>query len=150
MSDHGTILLAEDNPNDIELTLLAFENHHLVNRIEVVRDGAEALDYLFRRGDYVQRSVDSDPKLILLDIKMPKVDGLEVLRQIKADTRTQMIPVVMLSSSRSESDVESAYRLGANSYIPKPVEFDRFVEVAGHLGLYWLMINEPPHRPIGD
>lgn len=144
MSESGTILLAEDNPNDIELTLLAFEKHHLANCVEVVRDGAETLDYLFRRGEYAQRSTASDPQLILLDIKMPKIDGLEVLRQIKADSRTQMIPVVTLSSSRSESDIETAYRLGANSYIPKPVEFDQFVEVAGHLGLYWLMINEPP------
>lgn len=146
MIENATILLAEDNPNDVELTLHAFDKHHLANCIRVVRDGAEALDYLFRRGEYADRSPDSDPQLILLDIKMPKIDGLEVLRQIKADPRTKLIPIVTLTSSRDDKDIETAYMLGANSYIPKPVEFDRFVEVAGQLGLYWLMLNEPPNR----
>lgn len=145
MADRTAILLVEDNPNDVELTLHAFEQNKLTNRVTVVRDGEEALDYLFRRGDYADIVGQPYPQLILLDIKMPKVDGLEVLRQIKADPRTRPIPVVALTSSRDEKDIEAAYDLGANSYIPKPVEFDVFVEVAAQLGLYWLMLNTPPN-----
>jgi two-component system, response regulator len=146
MSEHTVILFAEDNPADVELTLLAFEKHRLANRIVVVRDGAEVLDYLFYRGAYVDRDPDTSPQLILLDLKMPKVDGLEVLRQIKADPRTRLIPVIVFSSSRDDKDVAAAYTLGANSYIAKPVDFDEFVKVVGQLGLYWLAINELP-RP---
>jgi two-component system response regulator len=146
VSEHTVILFAEDNPADVELTLLAFEKHRLANRIVVVRDGAEVLDYLFLRGEYADREPDTNPQLVLLDLKMPKIDGLEVLRQIKADPRTRLIPVIVLSSSRDEKDVASAYTLGANSYIAKPVDFDEFVKIVGQLGLYWLATNELP-RP---
>lgn len=145
MTEETAILLVEDNPNDIELTLHAFEKHRLANNITVVRDGAEALDYLFRRGEFAERGAESNPKLILLDIKMPKIDGLEVLSKIKSDPVTRLIPVVALSSSRDEQDVATAYALGANSYISKPVDFDSFIEIVGQLGLYWLVINAPPN-----
>lgn len=144
MTEPPSILLVEDNPNDVELTLHAFEHHRLANRVEVARDGEEALDILLRRGEHAGRLQEPLPHLILLDIKMPKLDGLEVLRQIKQDESTQRIPVVALTSSRDSQDIDTAYRLGANSYIAKPVEFDRFIEVAGQLGLYWLILNESP------
>ncbi|MBI1790269.1 MAG: response regulator [Acidobacteria bacterium] len=132
------ILLVEDNPRDVELTLHAFKKHNLANSIEVVRDGEEALDYLFR--------VDAVhvPRVVLLDLKLPKVDGLEVLRRLKADPRTRPIPVVMLTSSSQERDIVDSYQLGVNSYIVKPVEFERFTEVARELQLYWLLLNQPP------
>lgn len=144
MVERTVILFAEDDPADVELTLLAFEKHHLANRVVVVRDGAEVLDYVFRRGEYADREPGTDPQLILLDLKMPKVDGFEVLRQVKADPRTRSIPVIVLSSSRDDKDLASAYALGANSYIGKPVDFDEFVRIVGQLGLYWLAINKLP------
>lgn len=138
------ILLVEDNANDVRLTLHAFKRHKLVNRIHVVRDGAEALEFLFCVGAYAERSIDDVPKVVLLDLKLPKVDGLEVLRHIKADPRTRTIPVVMLTSSREERDMVESYQLGVNSYIVKPVDFEQFSEVARMLGLYWMLLNEVP------
>ncbi|MGH2522388.1 MAG: response regulator [Anaerolineales bacterium] len=138
------ILLVEDNPNDLELTLHALKKNHLGNHIEVVRDGAEALDYLFCSGAYAQRDPSRNPKVVLLDLKLPKVDGLEVLRQIKNDPRTRQIPVVVLTSSREERDVVESYQLGVNSYIVKPVDFAQFTEAVRQLGFYWLLLNQPP------
>ena len=143
-SDIVEILLVEDDPNDVELTLHALKQHNLANRIEVVRDGAEALEFLFGSGAYAQRSVENGPKVVLLDLKLPKVDGMEVLQRVKADPRTQAIPVVVLTSSREERDVVESYKLGANSYIVKPVDFEQFVETMRQLGLYWLLLNQPP------
>ncbi len=137
------ILLVEDNPNDIELTLHAFKRNHISNHLHVVRDGAEALEFIFCTGAYAERNIDSTPKVILLDLKLPKVDGLEVLRRIKADPRTQAIPVVVLTSSREERDVVKSYRLGVNSYIVKPVDFEKFTEAVNQIGLYWLLLNQP-------
>jgi two-component system, response regulator len=140
MPDRATqILLVEDNPSDIELTLHALKKNHLANHIDVVRDGAEALEYLFGAG------ATPAPRLILLDLKLPKVDGLEVLQKVKADPRTQSIPVVVLTSSREDRDVVECYKLGVNSYIVKPVDFVQFAEAVQNLGLYWLLLNEPPH-----
>jgi two-component system response regulator len=138
------ILLVEDNPDDVELALHALKKHNLANRIEVVRDGAEALEFLFCTGAYEHRSKENNPKVVLLDLKLPKVDGLEVLRRIKSDPRTKVIPVVMLTSSREERDVVESYKLGVNSYITKPVDFEQFSKVVQELGLYWLLINQPP------
>jgi len=137
----------EDNPNDIELTLHAFKKNKLTNRIHVVRDGAEALEFLFATGAYAGRDSADWPRVILLDIKLPKVDGLEVLRQIKKDPRTRTIPVVLLTSSREERDILESYRLGSNSYIVKPVEFDQFTNAVRELGMYWLLLNRPPVEP---
>lgn len=138
------ILLVEDNPNDVELTLHALRENKLSNRIEVVRDGAEALDFIFGAGPYSERRKDEHPKIILLDLKLPKVDGLEVLRQIKSDPRTQKIPVVVLTSSHEDPDIQESYRLGVNSYIVKPVDFEQFTEAVRQLGLYWLLLNQSP------
>ena len=138
------ILLVEDNPNDVELTLHALKKNNIVNRVEIVRDGAEALDYLFATGMYAERDINHHPKVILLDLKLPKIDGLEVLKRLKADPRTQPIPVVVLTSSREESDLVESYHLGVNSYIRKPVDFNEFVETVRQLGLYWLVLNESP------
>jgi len=138
------ILLVEDNPNDVELTLHAFKKYKLANRIHVVRDGAEALDYLFATGAYAERDINHHPKVILLDLKLPKVDGLEVLRRAKADPRTQAIPVVVLTSSTEERDIVESYKLGVNSYIRKPVDFEQFTESVRTLGMYWLLLNQPP------
>jgi len=138
------ILLVEDNPADVELTLHALRNGNLSNRIQVARDGEEALDFLFCRGAFSSRSFDQPPKMVLLDLKLPKVDGLEVLRQMKSDPRTRPIPVVILTASKEEKDVVNGYQLGTNSYIQKPVDFDRFRETVKQLGLYWLLVNEPP------
>lgn len=136
------ILLVEDNPNDVELTLRAFKKHNFVNRVVVVKDGVEALDFIFRRGAYSDRT--GNPKVILLDLKLPKVDGLEVLRQVKSDGRTRAVPVVVLTSSREEKDIIQSYNLGVNSYIVKPVNFDKFVDSVSQLGFYWVLLNEPP------
>jgi two-component system response regulator len=138
------ILLVEDNPQDLELTLRALRKGNLTNHIQVVRDGAEAVEFIFCEGQYVQRKIDNAPKVILLDLKLPKVDGLEVLRRVKSDPRTKSIPVVVLTSSKEQSDVVESYRLGANSYIVKPVNFDRFVTAVQELGMYWLLVNQAP------
>ncbi len=145
MSDSAVeILLVEDNPNDVELTLRVLQKNNISNRIHVVRDGAEALEFIFCTGAYAGRSIENGPKVILLDLKLPKVDGLDVLRQIKADPRTKAIPVVVLTSSREERDIVESYRLGVNSYIVKPVDFEQFTEAVRQLGLYWLLLNQPP------
>ena len=138
------ILLVEDNPNDVELTLHALKNNKLTNNIQVVRDGAEALEFLFGTGAYANRSINRPPKVILLDLKLPKVDGMEVLKRIKADKRTRPIPVVVLTSSREERDIVESYQLGVNSYITKPVDFEQFTEAVRQVGLYWLLLNQPP------
>jgi two-component system response regulator len=138
------ILLVEDNPQDLELALRALRKGNVTNRIHVARDGAEALEFIFCEGQFAGRKMDDKPKVILLDLKLPKVDGLEVLRRVKSDERCKSIPVVVLTSSRENSDVEASYRLGANSYIVKPVNFDRFVTAVQELGMYWLLINQPP------
>ncbi len=137
------ILLVEDNPYDVELTLHALDKSHITNHVHVVRDGVEALEFIFCNGAYAERSIQNPPKVILLDLKLPKVDGMEVLRQVKADPRTQMIPVVVLTSSREERDVVESYRLGVNSYIVKPVDFEKFTEAVQRMGLYWLLLNQP-------
>jgi CheY-like chemotaxis protein len=138
------ILLVEDNPNDVELTLRALKKNNLTNKVHVVKDGAEALEYIFANGAYAHRKIEHHPRVILLDLKLPKVDGLEVLRQIKSDERTKVIPVVVLTSSKEERDLVESYKLGANSYIAKPVDFDSFVKAVAELGLYWLLLNQPP------
>jgi len=138
------ILLIEDNSNDVELTLRALKKHSITNNIKVIKDGAEALEYFFATGKYAGRDIRLTPKLVILDIKLPKVDGLEVLRAVKADERTKTIPIVMLTSSKEESDVLVGYKLGANSFIVKPVDFSKFMEIVQQLGLYWLLLNEPP------
>ncbi len=138
------ILLVEDNPNDAELTLRALKKQNLANKVHVVIDGAEALDYIFSTGSYESRNLNSQPKLILLDLKLPKVDGLEVLDRIKSDERSKTIPVVVLTSSREEQDMVESYRLGVNSYIVKPVDFNKFIDAVGKLGLYWLLLNAQP------
>ena len=137
------ILLVEDNPNDEMLALHAFKKHNLANKIHVVRDGAEALEFIFCTGAYADR-VPENPRVILLDIKLPLVDGMEVLRQVRADPRTRLVPVVMLTSSSEERDMIDSYKLGVNSYIVKPVDFDQFSETARQLGYYWLLINKQP------
>ena len=137
------ILLVEDNENDAELTMRALRTGNVVNRLVWVKDGAEALDYVFRRGAYSERA-DECPRLLLLDLKMPKVDGLEVLAAIKLDERAKRIPVVVMTSSREDRDLAEAYRLGVNSYIVKPLDFDRFVEVVATVGLYWAVVNAVP------
>ena len=138
------ILLAEDSPKDAELTQRALRKHNLGNRMYWVKDGAEALDFIFCRGAFAGRDATLPPKLILLDLKMPKVDGIEVLRQAKADERTRAIPIVVMTSSNEERDVMESYRLGANSYIVKPVEFGAFLEVVAKIGLYWVLSNRVP------
>ena len=136
------ILLVEDNPDDEELTRMAFDECRLANKLVVARDGQEALDYLFASGKYSGRDVCDQPQVVLLDLKLPKVDGLEVLRRIRADQRTKFLPVVILTSSKEEKGLVSSYSLGANSYIQKPVDFTQFVEAVRQLGLYWLVLNE--------
>jgi len=143
MAELKRILLAEDNPKDVELTLTALDEHNLANEVVVVNDGAEALDYLYRRGKFSMRA-DNDPAVVLLDLKMPKVDGLEVLRTIKNDNRLKMIPLVILTSSREEKDLVESYKLGVNAYVVKPVNFQQFIEAVKELGAFWAVINEPP------
>jgi CheY-like chemotaxis protein len=143
MIEPKKILVAEDDENDAELILKALERYNIANEVVVVEDGVEALDYLHRRGDYETRA-EGNPVLTLLDIKMPKVDGLEVLREIRADERLKMIPVVILTSSRQEGDLLASYQLGVNAYVVKPVDFNEFVEAVRELGVFWVMVNEPP------
>ena len=138
-----SILLAEDNPKDVELTLAALEEHNLANEVVVVNDGAEALDYLYCRGKFQLRTPEN-PAVVLLDIKMPKVDGLEVLRTIRSDERLKLTPVVILTSSREEQDLVESYKLGANAYMVKPVDFQQFIDAVKQLGTFWALINEPP------
>jgi two-component system response regulator len=138
------ILLVEDNPNDVELTLHALRKNNIANSIHVARDGAEALEFLFGTGEYIKRNINRPPKVILLDLKLPKMDGMEVLKRIKSDERTRSIPVVVLTSSREERDIVESYRLGVNSFITKPVDFEQFTEAVRQLGLYWLLLNQPP------
>lgn len=141
------ILLVEDNPDDATLTLRAFKRSHVMNEIAVVRDGIEALDFLFARGDYEGRAAAPLPTLVILDLKLPKLDGLGVLKAIRADERTRLLPVVILTSSKEEQDLISGYSLGANSYVRKPVDFNEFLEAVKVLGIYWLMMNQsPPER----
>ena len=139
------ILLVEDNPADVELTLRALTSHHLANQLFVCRDGAEAIDFFFGDAPNALRDIGVIPRVILLDLNLPKVDGLEVLRRLKGDDRTRAIPVVVLTSSAEQPDIAAAYRLGANSYIVKPVDFEAFSRAVSDLGLYWLLVNRPPH-----
>jgi len=149
MSRLGQLLLVEDNLNDIELTTTALKQNKLVNEIVVARHGGEALDYLYRRSKFEGRS-GGNPLVVLLDLKMPKVDGLEVLRQMKADAALKVIPVVMLTSSREETDLVKSYQLGANAYVAKPVGFEQFADAIRQLGIFWAVLNEPPPEPKGS
>jgi two-component system, response regulator len=147
MMDNKTeveILLVEDNPDDAELTLRALKKNNLANNVIVVNDGEEALDFIFARGAFSNRTIEDVPKVVLLDLKLPKVDGLEVLAEMKGDPRTKVIPVVALTSSKEQKDIMESYRLGVNSYIVKPVDFDKFAAAVKDLGLYWLLLNQTP------
>ena len=144
MADERLILLVEDNDDDVQLTLRALRQNHVANRVDVARDGAEALDYLFCRGAYKDRDPKDLPQVVLLDLKLPKVAGMEVLERIRSEPRTRRLPVVILTSSNVESDLSRSYDLGANSYIRKPVDFTQFMEAVHSLGLYWLVLNEMP------
>jgi CheY-like chemotaxis protein len=139
------ILLVEDNPNDVELTLRALKKQNMANKVFVVKDGAEALDFIFATGTFSQRKIENRPKVILLDLKLPKVDGVEVLRRVKSDERTKQTPVVMLTSSQEDRDVMETYNLGVNSYIVKPVDFGNFVHAVSELGVYWGSLNKVPY-----
>jgi DNA-binding response OmpR family regulator len=143
-ADDVELLLVEDSASDEELTVHALRRYNLTNKLHVVRDGEEALDFIFCRGDYAARKIDNGPKVVLLDIKLPKVDGLAVLREIKEDERTKHIPVVLLTSSQEETDVIAGYEFGANSYIVKPVGFIELTEAVREIGMYWLILNKPP------
>lgn len=138
------ILLVEDNPQDAELTIRAFKKYNFANRLFIVEDGAEALDFIFCRNKFSDRNFSNPPKVILLDLKLPKINGLEVLKILKDDEQTRLIPVVMVTSSREDPDIQKAYSLGVNSYVVKPIDFDTFIEAMSNLGLYWLLINELP------
>lgn len=144
-----TILLVEDNPDDVKLTLRAFARANIANPVSVARDGVEALDFLFARGEHAARAGGPLPTLVILDLKLPRVDGLAVLRAIRGDERTRLIPVVVLTTSGEEQDLLASYGLGANSYVRKPVDFNEFLEAARMLGLYWLVMNQPPPEPVG-
>ena len=143
MSNLGRILLVEDDPKDVELTMTALEDYKLANEVVVARDGEEALDYLYRRKNFATRSTDN-PAVLLLDLKLPKVDGLEVLQQIKSDAKLKLIPVVVLTSSHEEKDMITSYKLGVNAYVVKPVDFHEFVNAVKELGIFWALVNEPP------
>src|SRR5262249_9481279 len=145
MSRHEMeILLVEDNPSDAELTLRALSKNKIANSIVWVKDGAEALDFIFAEGNYSNRNILERPKVVFLDLKLPKMDGIQVLEKIRADERTKTIPVVVLTSSKEECDIIETYKLGVNSYVVKPVDFDKFVEAVAQLGFYWLILNQPP------
>jgi CheY-like chemotaxis protein len=144
MSDAVEILLVVDSPEDVELTIRALRRHKIANDIEVVEDGAEALDFLFCRGAYKERKFPHPPKLILLDLKLPKVDGLEVLRAMRADDRTKTIPVVILTSSKEQKDLITGYNLGVNAFVQKPVDFEQFGEAIRHIGMFWMLVNQAP------
>ena len=139
-----TILLVEDNPDDVKLTLRAFKRNNMLNPIVVARDGVEALDFLFARGAHAERAGKPLPTLVILDLKLPKLDGLEVLKAVRGDARTKLVPVVILTSSKEQQDLIQGYALGANSYVRKPVDFTEFMEAVRLLGIYWLMTNQPP------
>jgi two-component system response regulator len=138
------VLLVEDSPEDLELALRAFKKANLTNRIQVARDGVEAIEFLFCEGQHAGRRIEDGPKVVLLDLKLPKIDGMEVLRRLKSDPRTKSIPVVVLTSSKEQKDVIESYNLGVNSYIVKPVNFERFATAVQELGYYWLLVNQPP------
>ncbi len=142
-----TILLVEDNPDDEMLTIRALKKNNILNEVIVARDGVQALDYLFAEGEHEGRDTSNQPQVILLDLKLPKIDGHEVLKRIKSDERTKLLPVVVLTTSNEDQDVIASYQLGANSYIKKPVDFDQFIKAVGQLGLYWLVLNETPTTP---
>ncbi len=142
--NHYEILLVEDNPTDAELTIRSLNKYNLGNNLIHLKDGAEALDFIFAKGEYSNGSIKNGLKIILLDLKMPKVDGLEVLKQIKSDERTKSIPVIIMTSSKEEHDISTSYKYGVNSYVVKPVDFDQFAKAVADLGLYWLLINQPP------
>ena len=142
MDDFVEILLVEDNPNDVELTLRALKKNHLANKVLVVTDGAQALDFIFHTGAYAGRGTDNHLKIILLDLKLPKVNGIEVIRKIKSDEKAKVIPIIVLTSSEEERDVVESYALGVNSYIVKPVDFDKFAKTVAEIGLYWLLVNK--------
>lgn len=144
MSHEVEILLVDDSPEDVELCIRSLRNHKISNEIQVAEDGAEALDFLFCRGKFSQRSFLSPPRLVLLDLKLPKIDGLEVLRNLRHDPRTRSIPVVILTSSKEQRDLIEGYNLGVNSYIQKPVDFDKFAETIRQIGMFWLVLNQPP------
>lgn len=144
MLERNDIILIEDNPDDAELAIRALRKSNIVNTLLHLQNGEEALDYIFGEARYAGRNVNDLPKVILLDLKMPKISGLEVLKKIKSDERTKIIPVVLLTSSKEDNDIEEGYKLGVNSYIVKPVEFEDFVKAVSNLGLYWLLINQPP------
>jgi two-component system, response regulator len=145
MSYHEVdVLLVEDNMDDANLTIRALKKNNLANKLYHLKDGADALDYIFGRGNYNDRNTEINPKVILLDLKMPKVDGIEFLRKIKSNDKTKKIPVVILTSSKEDPDIKTCYELGANSYVVKPVDFESFIKAVSELGLYWLLINEPP------
>jgi two-component system, response regulator len=145
MMTSDVILIVEDNPDDEELTLRAFKRNRILNEVVIARDGQEALDYLFGEGEFAGRDPNDRPSIVLLDLNLPKVSGLDVLRRLRADPRTELVPVVVLTTSREEQDVVESYRLRANSYIRKPVGFEKFVDAVSQLGLYWLMLNERPY-----
>jgi len=145
-SDEVEILLVEDNPSDLEVALRALKEQNICNKVQVARDGEEALDFVFCQGAFAGRNMDDLPRVILLDLKLPLIDGLEVLRQIRADERTRRVPVVVLTSSTEERDVVESYALGVNSYIAKPVDFDQFSEAMHTIGMYWLLLNRPPAK----
>jgi two-component system, response regulator len=146
--DEVEILLVEDNPTDAELTMRALKRKNMINKLVWVKDGAEALDFIFARGSYSERNMEDVPKLILLDLRMPKVDGLEVLHRIKENDLTKRIPVVVLTSSSEDRDIVESYKLGVNSYVSKPVEFDAFIDAVSTLGFYWILINKPPSEAL--
>ena len=148
MSGLGRILLVEDDPRDVELTLTALDEYNLANEVVVARDGEEALDYLYRRGAFASRSAEN-PAVLLLDLKLPKIDGLEVLQQVKSDAQFRLVPVVVLTSSREEKDLVASYKFGVNAYVVKPVDFHEFVNAIKELGIFWAIINEPPPGSLG-